>query len=153
MRFSLIKREPSYFFENIHEDLQRFLRDTFGDFEPLTSSNTPFERVFRPAVEIKECEEGYKIDVELTGVKKEDIDVQLGEDFVSITADSKFEKTEEKDKIKYTEFRYGKFSRQIPLEHKINKDSAECEFKDGVLKIKVKKETQPQEETKKLEIK
>ena len=33
MRFSIIKREPSYFFENIHEDLNRFLKDTFGDIE------------------------------------------------------------------------------------------------------------------------
>ena len=56
MRFSLIKREPSFFFENMHEDLQRFLKDTFGDIEP-TSSNKPFERTFRPAVEIKETKE------------------------------------------------------------------------------------------------
>ena len=30
MKFGLMKREPSYFFENIHEDLERFLKETFG---------------------------------------------------------------------------------------------------------------------------
>ena len=57
MRFSLIKREPSFFFENMHEDLQRFLKDTFGDIE-TTYTNKPFERTFRPAVEIKETKDG-----------------------------------------------------------------------------------------------
>ena len=54
MRFSVIKREPSYFFENIHEDLERFLKETFGELEPYTADNKPFERAFRPAIQITE---------------------------------------------------------------------------------------------------
>ena len=77
MKFGLMKIEPSYFFENIHDDLERFLKETFGELEPYTADNKPFERAFRPAIQITENKNEYNIDVELTGVKKEDIEVNL----------------------------------------------------------------------------
>lgn len=107
MRFNLIKREPSYFFENIHEDLERFLKETFGEFEPSTVDNKPFERRHRPAVQISENKKEYKIDVELTGAKKEDIDVELGENGIIINAETKYEKKENDENLYFTEFRYG----------------------------------------------
>ncbi len=153
MKFNLIKREPSYFFENIHEDLERFLKETFGELEPLSVDNKPFERRFRPAVEISENKNSYKIDVELTGVKKEDINVELTEDSVSIEAETKFEKKENDENLHFTEFRYGKFTRTIPLENKVNVEKSECEYKDGILHIKLEKIEPDKKETfKKLEV-
>ncbi len=154
MRFNLIKREPSYFFENIHEDLERFLKETFGELEPVTSGNKPFERRFRPAVQIEENKNQYKIDVELTGVKKDDINVELTEDAISICAEAKYEKKETDDNLHFTEFRYGKFERTIPFENKVNVENAECDYKDGVLHIKLNKlEPKTNEKMKKLAIK
>lgn len=156
MRFSLIKREPSFFFENMHEDLQRFLKDTFGDVEP-SNSNMPFERTFRPAVEVSETSEYYNIKVELPCVKKEDISLALTPKNVIISAESKFEKNGEKgegkSEVKYSEFRYGKFSRNIYLEHPVRLEDADSEFKDGVLYINLKKIEPKKEEVKKIEIK
>lgn len=153
MRFNLIKREPSYFFENIHEDLERFLKETFGELEPMLPDNKPFERRFRPLVQIVENDNEYKIDVEIIGAKKEDIDVELDENGVSICAETKFQKKEEKDNLYFTEFRYGKFTRKIPLEHKINTENPHCEYKDGILHIKLnKKEPKKLENKKKITI-
>ena len=156
MRFSLIKREPSFFFENMHEDLQRFLKDTFGDIEP-SDSNMPMIRNFRPAVEISETKECYNIKVELPCVKKDNISLALTPDNVMISAESKFEKNnengEEKADIKYSEFRYGKFSRNIRLEHPVRLEDADSEFKDGVLYINLKKVEPKNEEVKKIDIK
>lgn len=153
MRFNLVKREPSYFFENIHEDLERFLKETFGEFEPEIIENRPFERRFRPAVQIFENDNEYKIDVELTGVKKEDINVELTENTLSVNAESKCEKKEDKDNLHFTEFRYGKFTRTIPLENKVNTENASCDYKDGVLHVKLnKKETKQSENVKRLTI-
>jgi len=152
MRFSLIKREPSFFFENMHEDLQRFLKDTFGDIEPA-GQNAPFERTFRPAVEVVETNDEYKIDVELAGVKKEDIDINLSQDSVTICAESKFEKKNTKGDIKYSEFRYGKFTRTVPFDAPVNLDNADCEFKDGILHLSIKKIEPKKEETRKIDVK
>lgn len=153
MRFSIIKREPSYFFNNMHEDLTRFLKDTFGDMEFMDKGHTPLEMTFRPAIEVKETPKDYKIKIELAGVKKEDIDVDLYENGIVVHAQSKFEKEEEKENIHTSEFRYGKFSRTIPLEHLINTDNAKSEFKHGILKITLKKkEPEKNEAAKKLRI-
>ncbi len=153
MKFSIIKREPSYFFNNMHEDLTRFLKDTFGDMEFMDKGHFPVEMTFRPAIEVKETSKEYKIKVELTGVKKEDIDVDLYENGLVLHAESKFEKEEEKENIHTSEFRYGKFSRTIPFEHAINTDKTKSEFKNGVLKITLEKqEPEKSEKVKKLHI-
>ncbi len=153
MRFSIIKREPSYFFENIHEDLNRFLKDTFGDIEYLDKTNAPIFKAFRPAVEIKEKKDQYKIKVELPNVNKEDIDVELTNSAISIKAESKFEECKDDENIKTSEFRYGKFTRVIPFEHEINPDEAKSEFKNGVLHIELPKiEEDKKEDIKKLQI-
>ncbi len=153
MRFSIIKREPSYFFENIHEDLNRFLKDTFGDMEQIDNQQSPIYRAFRPAVEIKEKSDKYEVKVELPNVQKEDIEVELNEDYISIKAESKFEECKEEENIKTSEFRYGKFIRKIPFEHAINTENAHSEFKNGVLHINLYKLHQDKkEEPKKLKI-
>ena len=139
MRFSIIKREPSYFFENIHEDLNRFLKDTFGDMEYIDKTNFPIFKSLRPAVEIKEKKDQYRIKVELPNVQKEDIDVDLAKNAISIKAESKFEECKEEENIKTSEFRYGKFMRLIPLEHEINVQEAKSEFKNGILHIELPK--------------
>lgn len=153
MKFSIIKREPSYFFNNMHEDLTRFLKDTFGDMEFMDKGHMPLEMTFRPAIEVKETPKAYKIKVELAGVKKEDIDVDLYENGIILHAQSNYEKEEEKENLHTSEFRYGKFSRTIPFEHPINPDSAKSEFKHGILKINIdKKEPEKDEKAKKLHI-
>ena len=153
MRFSIIKREPSYFFENIHEDLNRFLKDTFGDMEYFDKSNMPIMKAFRPALEIKEKNNMYKIKVELPNVNKEDIDVDLAKNAISIKAESKFEECKEDENVKTSEFRYGKFSRVIPLEHEVKVDEAKSEFKNGILHIELPKLNEDKkEDIKKLKI-
>ncbi len=156
MRFSIVKSQPSYFFENIHEDLNRFLKDTFGDIEYIDKfENKPagILKTFRPAIEIKEKENEYKIKVELPDVKKEDIDVELNENYISLKAETKFEECLENENLKTTEFRYGKFIRTIPFENPINLENAKSEFKNGVLYIFLQKlHENKKEEVKKLKI-
>ncbi len=153
MRFSIIKREPSYFFENIHEDLNRFLKDTFGDIEYIDKNNFPILKAFRPAVEIKEKNDQYKIKVELPNVNKEDIDVELTKNGLAIKAESKCEQCREEENIMTSEFRYGNFSRIIPLENEIDPNGAKSEYKNGVLYIELPKiNNREKEDVKKLKI-
>ena len=153
MRFSIIKREPSYFFENIHEDLNRFLKDTFGDIEYIDRTNAPLVKAFRPAIEVKEKKDKYQVKVELPNVNKEDIDVELNKSAMSIKAESKWEECKEEENIRTSEFRYGKFTRVIPFEHEINPDEAKSEFKNGVLHIELPKmQESRKEDVKKLKI-
>lgn len=149
MRFSLIKRDPSYFFENMHEDLNRFLRDSFKEF----SVGEAIEKAWRPALEVKETKEEYKIKAELPGINKEDVEVELGENYIVVKGETQKSEKKDEENLHMSEFRYGKFYRTIPLENPINPEESSAEFKDGILHIELKKQNIKEPEVKKLEIK
>ena len=87
-------REPDLYFDSIHNELNNFLRDTFlhpSFSNPLTIKKNS---IWRPAVEIKQNDKEYKVKVQLPGVEKNDIDVELDNDFMTITAVLQEEKEE-----------------------------------------------------------
>ncbi|MDD3593454.1 MAG: Hsp20/alpha crystallin family protein [Candidatus Gastranaerophilales bacterium] len=151
MKFSLIKQQPSYFFENMHEDLNRFLRDSFGDNDFLSTAKMP--QLWRPALEVKENKNDYKIKAELPGLNKEDIQVEIEKNQVSISAETKCEEETSDENVHLSEFRYGKFYRSIPLDNPIEIDKSDAEFKNGILKITLKKAETKENETKKIQVK
>ena len=158
MKTDLILREPDLFFDSIHNELNNFLRDTI--INPAFSQHLPVKKVstWRPAIEIKQSESDYKVKVQLPGVNKDDIEVELDNDFMTITAQIEEEKEEkeqeEKNLRSHTcEFRYGKYKRTISFDHPIRSDEASAEYKNGVLMITLPKQQVEQAKTRKLEIK
>lgn len=145
MKHDLIIREPELYFDSIHTELNNFLRDTI--LSPMFSNplNLKKHSIWRPAVEIKQTDKEYKIKVQLAGVKKDDIDVTLDNDFMTVSAVIEEEKEEQEEKVqnqKYhtCEFRYGKYQRTISFDHPIKANECKAEYKDGVLKICVPKQ-------------
>ena len=55
---------------------------------------------WRPAIEVKQNDKNYKVKVQLPGVKKDDIQVELDNDFMTITAEIQEEKAENRKKKK-----------------------------------------------------
>ena len=101
MKTDLILREPELYFDSIHNELNNFLRDTV--LHPAFSHQLSMKKSFniwRPAVEIKQTETDYKVKVQLPGVKLDDIDVELDNDFMTITAEIEEEKEEKEEKEK-----------------------------------------------------
>ena len=157
MKTDLILREPDLFFDSIHNELNNFLRDTV--INPAFSQQLSLKKVstWRPAVEIKQSENDYKVKVQLPGVNKDDIEVELDNDFMTITAkiEEEKEEKEQKDKnMKYhtCEFRFGKYKRTISFDQPIRTDDAVAEYKNGILTINLPKQKVEQAKTKKLEI-
>ena len=92
MKTNLILREPDLFFDSIHNELNNFLRDTV--IHPAFSHELSMKKTstWRPAVEIKQTESDYLVKVQLPGVNKDAIDVELDNDFMTITAEIEEEK-------------------------------------------------------------
>ena len=157
MKTELILREPELYFDSIHNELNNFLRDTV--INPVFSHQLSMRKTstWRPAVEITQSETDYKVKVQLPGVKKEDIDVELDNDFMTITAEIEEEKEEKEQKeknLKYhtCEFRYGKYKRTISFDQPVRIDDAIADYKNGVLIISLPKQKVEETKTKKLEI-
>ena len=98
-----------------------------------------------PAVDVREGDEAYVVTAELAGCKPEDVTVEVHEGVLSIRGEKRSERTEEKERSRYTERRYGSFHRSFRLPSDVNDDAVEAAFDAGVLTVTIKKveETKP----------
>jgi HSP20 family protein len=103
-------------------------------------------------LEVSETDKAYTVKADVPGVKKEDIQVSIEGNQVSISAEVKQEKEEkEGNKLVRSERYYGKQFRSFTLAHDIDEAKSEAEYSDGVLKLTLLKKAGA--ETKKLAIK
>lgn len=127
--------------------------DDFNDFwgiEPTFKHHTPDFR--KMSTDVKEVENGYEIDMELPGFKKEEVTAELKDGYLTISAEHKSEENEEKKHGKYIrqERYYGKYQRSFFVGDHIEQEDVSAKFEDGILKLNVpKKEAKPQVEEKK----
>ena len=138
-------REPELYFDSIHQELNNFLRDTFLTNAFANPLNIKKTSVWRPAIEVKQNDENYKVKVQLPGIKKDNIHIELDNDFMTITAETHEEKEEKKEKTQNeryhtSEFRYGKYVRTISFDQPVKIDDAKAKYKDGILTITVPKQ-------------
>ena len=108
------------------------------------------------AIKVEELVDGNDLVVraELPGVDPEkDVDVSIRDNHLRIDAHRE-ERKEEKDKGGYrTEFRYGSFSRTIPLPEGVTEQDIQATYTDGVLEVRVPVPEQKQAAAKRIEVK
>ncbi|MBO5808391.1 MAG: Hsp20/alpha crystallin family protein [Bacteroidales bacterium] len=122
------------------------LTDFFNDF----FDNRTLEKVgvTSPAINVKESENGYKIEVAAPGMCKDDFKIHLNKDGNLVIDMEKTncgckDKDGEKRECKYLrkEFSYSKFSQTLLLPENADKDAIEAKVSNGILYIKVPKTT------------
>lgn len=92
-----------------------------------------------PVAELRETDAALILKLELPGVEAKDVDIQVSEKAVSVTAERKTEtKTEDNGNVR-SEFYYGKFQRVIPLPARIQNTDVKAEYKDGILNLTLPK--------------
>jgi HSP20 family protein len=106
--------------------------------------------IMTPSVDVWEDNENVYVESDLPGFEKKDIEVNLKNEFLTISANKEQEK-EEKKKEYYRSERYrGKFYRELDLPSSVDPDQVKVNFKDGVLKITMRKK--PEEKSKKIKV-
>ena len=91
-------------------------------------------------VDVKEDDKAYTVRADIPGVKKEDIQVDVEGNMISLRAEAKQEKEEKKgEKVIYSERSYGMVSRSFSLPAEVDSQGAKAEYKDGVLSLTLPK--------------
>lgn len=137
---TLIKRKKDNYLPvySLKDQVDSLFNSFFDDF-PLRASNSVFDNIYVPRVNVSETKTEYHVDAELPGIGKEDVQVKYSDNLLTISAQRKEEK-EDKDKNYHrVESFYGTFQRSVKIPSNVQKDNIEAEFKDGVLKIKLPK--------------
>ena len=105
-----------------------------------------------PSVDIFEDKNDVVVKAELPGIKKEDIDVTLTDDTISIAGEKKKEEEVEKKNYYWWESSYGSFSRTFTLPAEVQTDKVKTQFKDGILEIRIPKTDEAVKKEKKVKI-
>ena len=92
-----------------------------------------------PAIEVKEEGDRFIITSEMPGLNKEDIAIEVKNGVLSLSGEKKHEVSEKKEGYFYSERSYGKFGRSFNLGDNVSEDAVEAEYKDGILKVFLKK--------------
>jgi HSP20 family protein len=93
--------------------------------------------VLSPPVEVVEREGALIVRVDLPGLTKDDVRVEVSEDSLTIEGERRSEHETEQAGLLHCERTYGRFRRQVPLPEGANAEQATANFKDGVLEISV----------------
>ena len=132
---SLVRYNPWQEMSHLQRQLNRLFDDalmpeTWSDFSNLSKF---------PAAELTENDEALNLKLEVPGMEAKDLDIQVTVDRVSISGERKSETKSEENGRTRSEFRYGKFSRVIPLPTKIQNTNVTAEYKDGILNLTLPK--------------
>ena len=121
----------------------------FEEMERFLSSNWPSRIFWRrlpaedmcwaPAMEMYEKDDHIIVRAELPGVKKEDVDVSISGDMLTLRGERKTSEEVSEGDYYRSELCYGSFSRSITLPAAVNAKKVEASYEDGILEIKVPK--------------
>jgi HSP20 family protein len=143
------------------------MRRTGSDLPTTRRSFDPFERFFgdlaepfgtwfgrgvqgdawTPAVNIEETDDAYLVSAELAGMKKDDVDISVENNVLTISGERKWEKTDEKGEGKTAnrqlhrvECGYGAFSRSFALPRQVAAEKVQAKLDNGILHITIPKD-------------
>jgi HSP20 family protein len=108
---------------------------------------------FVPAVNTREGDNAYYIEIDLPGIKKEDIEITTEDNILTISGERKYKDEVKEDDYYKVESRYGKFSRSFTLPEKVDVEKIHAESKDGVLEVVIPKVSEEANKPRKIEIK
>ena len=108
---------------------------------------------FVPAVNTREGEYAYHVEVDLPGIKKEDIDIDVEDNVLTISGERKTKKEVKEEDYYKIESQYGKFSRSFTLPEKVDTENIHAESKNGVLEVIVPKLKEEEKKAKKIKVK
>ncbi|THH16741.1 hypothetical protein EW146_g3941 [Bondarzewia mesenterica] len=138
MSFTHFFYEPFYSLS----DFDRLFEDAFKARAPETPTQRqltqgPQSGVFRPRLDVHENKEQNMVTAtfELPGLKKEDVTIDVHNDQLTVSGESKVEEKREEGDWVVRERRSGKFSRTMPLPQGIKDEEIKANMEQGVLKV------------------
>ncbi len=146
-------RDPFAMMQRLSEEMDE-LFDSFFYRRPRArgGGESAFRSLWAPDIEVCEEPNQLRLMVDLPGVQRDDVKIDVEEGVITIQGERREERTEggEEQGYRRSERRYGSFYRSIPLPEGADAQKAEAHMKDGVLEITVP--MTPRKQARRLEI-
>jgi HSP20 family protein len=132
----IVRWDPFKNVAALQERINRLFEDSFPS---ATQEDELALCNWRPTVDIYETEQGIVIKVDLPGVKKEDVSVEIKENLLTLKGERKEETEIREENYLRKERCCGSFHRAFSLQYPIAPDMIKARFKDGVLMVEIPK--------------
>lgn len=151
----------SVFYYDPFYDVERLINESFGRIGNNNQSqalqrngtNDDVQRAFRPRMDLHEDSAANTVTAtfELPGIKKEDVQVDVRDGRLSVSAESKMSENYEKDGYAIRERRFGKMARTLQLPQGVKESDVKASMNDGILTVTFPKTT-PEQAPKKITV-
>ncbi|HRW84691.1 MAG TPA: Hsp20/alpha crystallin family protein [Bacteroidales bacterium] len=122
---TITRRSYSPFLSNLFDD----------DFFPVLNNRT----TSMPAVNIRENEKNFVLELAVPGMNKKDLKIDINEDVLTISSETKDETTESGEGYMRKEFSYSSFCRSFYIPENVDKEKIGASYRDGVLSVELPK--------------
>ena len=122
---------------NLRDEINRLFESPFDNKSGSDAFNT-----WAPAVDLYEDKDSLIVRAELPGLKKNDIDISLHENTVTISGERRNEKNYEASETSREERFFGRFTRSLTLPKQVDASKVRANYKDGVLTVTLPKTEQ-----------
>jgi len=139
-------------FYRTFRDMQREIDNVFSGV--LSNGKyTEKKNCCSPNVDVYETDKSFVLEFELPGFKKEDININIEDNIISVESEQKFEEEKKDRNYHIIERRYGSFKRQFTLPENSDRENIHAKFNEGILEVTIdKKQEEKEEKTKSVEI-
>lgn len=154
-RTALAPRDPFTLFRQMTSDFdRRFESSAWPSFRwPLFRSRTAAEGAnWFPEIDVFEKDNRLVTKIDLPGMKKDDMKVEVTDGQLAISGERKTEAEEKKENFYRCEREYGSFHRAVPLPEGVKLEDVKATFSDGVLEVSVPLPAKPEAKARKVEI-
>ncbi len=117
---------------DLQDEFSRFFED-FGNGLGIA------EEGFTPPIDIQETDDAYLVEVDVPGMKKEDVHIEVHDDVLTIKGERKNDHEEKREDYHRIERQYGSFRREVVVPGGFQYDAVNAKFEDGVLRVTLPK--------------
>ena len=133
---SITRYDPFRDLRNLQDEVNRLFSSSFT----RSFGDEGFARgAWAPSVDIYENKDQIVLEAELPGMNREDFELTIENNVLTLRGERRFEKKEESDNYHRVERSYGGFSRSFTLPQTVSAENATAEYKNGVLRVTLAK--------------
>jgi HSP20 family protein len=145
-------RDPFAMLRQMTSELDRAFED-WPSFRPFFGlSGMSKSAAWSPKIDVFERDNRLVTRVDLPGMKKEDVSVEVTDGHLALSGERKHEKEEKKDNFYRSEREYGSFYRAVPLPDGVKLEDVKATFADGVLEVSIPLPAKPEANVRKVQI-
>lgn len=138
--------DPWKDFGSLQERINRMFDDTIRTLYP-TDGEELEKGTWAPAVDIYETNDSFVVSADLPGLNKDEIQIDLKDNTLTLKGEKKFEEKVSKDNYVRIERTYGSFVRSFTLPQNVDPEKIKAKYKEGVLEVTIpkKEEAKPKQ--------